>query len=644
MQPFDALTMEAVLKEAKPLVLNSRLESVHQLGTDEIFLRFFGRSGLVVLRICAHPVYGRICLSKSASKSPKAASEKEKSSNFLAILRKQLYQANLVGIEQPPGERIVDFVFSCLDAVGTAALKTLTVEIMGRHSNIIFWDRSERKIICASHKVTQEMSRYRQVITGLKYVRPPEPTKPSIWKEGERDFLCLWQDACGNFAGGKLPAGNPPTGEANSTATLAGMLTEWLISKYAGLGKHVAQEIVQACLTTKFKNPDELGKHLFQQIGKVGSTLQFKPAMKLDGSAYTVLSLLGQDKNSEWQVLPTVNDLVEQVYNTSQLEKQFKQLRALLLKETTREIDRLETRVQATVVSPDQEAAAQRAKLFGDLILANLPDVNPGQTELACDNTFSELAEQIAIPLDPKLSGVENARHYYLQYAKTRNRLKTARVAGDDAQARLISAKERLKTIESAYSLAQLPAEKRPDKPAVLSVDSGKMTNSLAADKKQKSKSGKSKSAKPGLAKTKSAKSKLASLASSDGWPIYVGRSRQENDFLISHIAQPKDIWLHVLGHSGSHVLIKVPSARQEPSLTTIAEAAYLAARFSKCAEGAKVNVIYTQAKFVKKVSGSQPGVVRYENEKTIEVDTGLALPKIMEQITRKKAARSSES
>ena len=48
---------------------------------------------------------------------------------------------------------------------------------------------------------------------------------------------------------------------------------------------------------------------------------------------------------------------------------------------------------------------------------------------------------------------------------------------------------------------------------------------------------------------------------------------------------------------------------------------------------GAKVRVIYTQARFVKRASNGKAGVVSYENEKTIEIDTAAALPKIMKQL-----------
>jgi predicted ribosome quality control (RQC) complex YloA/Tae2 family protein len=128
-------------------------------------------------------------------------------------------------------------------------------------------------------------------------------------------------------------------------------------------------------------------------------------------------------------------------------------------------------------------------------------------------------------------------------------------------------------------------------------------------------------------------KSRLLSITSSDGWTIYVGRNRQENDYLLSRLAQPNDLWLHIQGQGGAHVLIRVPASKQEPPLNTIKEAAQVAARLSKAAAGTKQRVVYTQCKYVKKVSKDKPGVVRYENERTVEVDTAQPMPKCMKQL-----------
>ncbi len=89
----------------------------------------------------------------------------------------------------------------------------------------------------------------------------------------------------------------------------------------------------------------------------------------------------------------------------------------------------------------------------------------------------------------------------------------------------------------------------------------------------------------------------------------------------------------HIQGQGGAHVLIRVPASKQDPPLNTIKEAAHVAAKLSKAASGTKVRVVYTQCRHVKKVAKEKPGLVRYENERTLEVDTAAPMPKCMKQL-----------
>jgi len=128
---------------------------------------------------------------------------------------------------------------------------------------------------------------------------------------------------------------------------------------------------------------------------------------------------------------------------------------------------------------------------------------------------------------------------------------------------------------------------------------------------------------------------RLMSTKSTDGWLIYIGRNRNENDVLLSKLAQPHDIWLHVQGQEGAHVLIKNPN-KIDPPQSTLKEAAQLAARFSRISLGSKVRVIYTHCKYVRKLGKDKPGMVRYENEKSIEVDTAAPMPASLRRLFQK--------
>ncbi|MGH9882817.1 MAG: NFACT RNA binding domain-containing protein, partial [Pyrinomonadaceae bacterium] len=109
---------------------------------------------------------------------------------------------------------------------------------------------------------------------------------------------------------------------------------------------------------------------------------------------------------------------------------------------------------------------------------------------------------------------------------------------------------------------------------------------------------------------------------SSDGYEILVGRAAHTNDQLTFKVAKPHDVWLHAADYPGSHVIIRNKSRNEIPHRTII-EAAQLAAKFSQAGKDAKVNVNYSQRKFLSKPKGAAPGLVRMSSFHTVTVAPG---------------------
>lgn len=652
MQPFDALTIRAVLDEAKPLLLNRRVDRVFQLARDELLISLRSKSGMVHLLLSAHATYGRICLVKQAPQGAKNERAPQNNSTFALLLRKTLASATLVHVEQLPGERIVDFVFSSTDEVGTASHKVLTAEIMGRHSNLIFWDKTKEKILTASHIVTKEMSRQREVAPGLTYKRPPGQERPNIFKVTREEFSGQWKELKKNLEDNS----NGNAAEKSSFATLE----QWLIHTFTGLGRNLSEEVILASgakspVIEALKESDSEEKiwSVIKLLG--GERLNFKPAMKGDLSRFTVLSLMpelkdGTDKTSSepegtaagaeiqqtetqeaesqtaanhasksaWKHFPAVNDLIDDYYSAVEAREQFQQLRERLRNELRSEDDKLASRISVASQHIRNEQSLDEMKRSGDLVLANLGSIEPGQTDLEVDDLYSGGSEKIKIKLNPNLSASQNAQWFYRQFSKLRSRQKAAQLSLDEASKKQTVVETQLKQLESAKTNDELKAlrELIIGRKPTSAMQQPQQNRGQAADKK-----------KPG-------KPRMLSVTSSDGWTIYVGRNRHENDQLLSKLAQPNDIWLHILGSGGAHVLIRVPASKQEPPLTTLKEAAQIAARLSKGGtSGTRVRVVYTQVKHVKKLGKDKPGQVRYENEKTLEVDTAAPMPKCMKQL-----------
>lgn len=683
MQPFDALSIRAVLTEARPLIVNRKVDRVSQLGRDEVLLSLRGKMGITSLFVSAQSVHGRMCLvqmDKTVRKNndPRAPFDpvtdryiskygnNTSVPNFCLLLRKHLTGATLIAAEQPMGERIVDLVFSCTDEVGTTSIKILTGEIMGRHSNLVFWDKATSKVICASHNVTKDMSRQREVASGLRYERPPSQDRPSLYSVEEKVFLQYFQEFADRIKGtnseiaatvsaeaelsSQAPTNLDPSkqqlSKADSAPTAVAPLPvtieQWLIATFTGAGRHLCEELVAAAglpsEAAKACTIDGAGSKLCERILQMRATESYKPFMLSDLSRYSVLgwlpipvqgqgngdaggadkSELGGDKIVSPGVskgFPSVNDLIEEYFRSCELNEQCNQLRERLKAELTQELAKIDARVKMASAHVQGDDDISKLKKYGDLILANLADIKPGQELLETADIFEQGANgggkaTIKIKLNPNLSTAQNAQAYYRQYAKNRARHGAASQSVMEAQTRRSKLEAQLVQVDAARDLPELRSLKENL--------SGRKPHEIVKPK-----------AKP----NKGGDSKILSVQSTDGWTIYVGRNRNENDYLLSRLAQPNDLWFHVQGQGGAHVLIRIPSSKQEPPQTTIFEAAQIAARLSKATHGTKVRVVYTQCKHVRKIAKDKPGLVKYENERTVEVDTAKPMPKAMKQL-----------
>ena len=670
MQPFDALTMRAILTEAKPILLNRRVEKIQQISRDEVVLSLRSKVGTIHLMVSAQASFGRLCLVLTPPQ-PRSANPPP----FCQLLRKHLTSASMVGMEQLPGERIVDLIFSCVDEIGNRFTRVLTAEIMGRHSNLILWDRDSHKILGASHNVTQEMSRQREVAPGLMYARPPRQEKVSIFSVEESEFKTIFAELKGNISESVEPeahlgmkdsgkeagepralqglkeAGEPPAlpgqdsdkevggkqalpgkGDRNregyesrhgraekDSAKDGGIRTfeQWLMANFAGLGRHLAEEIVEAVRLPKIATVDQVSEEnaelLWQRIKTMQGFANHQPSMKADLSRFSVLAWWKEAPESEhslWQSFPSVNDLVDAYFRGVQLRTEIQQLKDRIRSELKTEQDKLESRLNAAEKLLSTSKDLERFKQCGDMILAHVNEIHLGQTNLDCPDLYSENGNTATIELNPNLTGSQNAQHYYRLYAKSRIRSKTALVSKDDAAKRLADVNACSLELDKADNMQDLQLLKERV------LDRGKKSE---APRPQSS-------PQPQHQKEKNAHQRLMSTKSTDGFTIIVGRNRQENDLLVTKLTQAHDIWMHAQGLEGAHVVVKLPN-RKDPPQTTLKEAAQLAARFSRTGLGGKIKVAYTYGKYVHKLGKDKPGLVRYENEKTLEVDTTAPMP-----------------
>ena len=208
-------------------------------------------------------------------------------------------------------------------------------------------------------------------------------------------------------------------------------------------------------------------------------------------------------------------------------------------------------------------------------------------------NIYSETGEALTIPLDRRLSIIQNMQSYYKKYDKLKRAQKLLAVQQDACRANI----RHLESIEASLDSSTRLAE-------IAEIQEELIASGYLHEKMPK--------------KNKDRRAQPFSFSAPDGMTILVGKNNMQNDALTFRTAAPTDLWLHVRDIPGSHVILRTGGA--VPSEETLHLAAQIAAHFSKARGSSTVPVDYTAIRFVKKPSGSVPGFVRFTHEKTLFV------------------------
>ena len=277
-------------------------------------------------------------------------------------------------------------------------------------------------------------------------------------------------------------------------------------------------------------------------------------------------------------------------------------MRQTLKRERKNAARRLE-KIEAELAEADDAPELQR---HGDLLKSALSQVGAGDTEVRVHDY--ETGEEVVIPLDPKLDARENMEAIFKRYKKLLRRLSRAGGQVDEARSTL----ERLIGFEEA-----LEAIAGPDTP----LDS-RALEELAAEPemlrllgRRKAASRKASGSSPPKAEVPKRFRKFERrlhprrYRSRDGLEIWVGRSDHGNDALSTRIARGSDLFFHLDGAPGSHVVL-CTDGQSDPPQESILDACELAVHFSKQKNASRADVHVVPIKQVKKPKGAKPGLV----------------------------------
>jgi len=259
---------------------------------------------------------------------------------------------------------------------------------------------------------------------------------------------------------------------------------------------------------------------------------------------------------------------------------------------------------------------AAEHKRIGDLLLANIATAERRGSTVRLMDYYAEGAPVIELEIDENSTLQEEAARHFARYAK-------AKRAAQETGARLDQLQEELAALEAErLELEKIIAGRDEEALDRFAKESNATRGTLRRGERRLAADAASEEARGAKSRAKASESVPGTrrYRSTDGYEILVGRGAKDNDYLTFRIARPHDAWLHAADYPGSHVVVRNPTRGEIPHRTII-EAAQLAANYSQAKRDAKVAVHYTQRKFVSKLKGAAPGLVRLSSFRTLLVE-----------------------
>ena len=573
---FDGIVISNIVSELKQKLTGGRISKIAQPEPEELVLTIKNKKDTYRLFLSANASLPLIYLTQEAGLSPMTAP------NFCMLLRKHIGNARITDVTQPGLERIVRLELEHLDELGDLRQKSLVIEIMGKHSNIIFCDGT--KIVDSIKHVSAAVSSVREVLPGRDYFIPNTTGKTNPLAADKTFFSSL-------FSSGK-----------NIAAILSGNFT--------GISNVSAEEIVyrsglDSSLAAEACTSEEQTRlwNAFSGVMDLIRTQQFSPCIAYDGNEPKEFSAFLLTGLTEYrlQTFDSISEVLYTYYNSrsaiARMRQKSADLRHLvqnLIERTAKKAD-----LQRRQLSDTDKREIYR--IYGELLNTYGYEAEPGSKELSAVNYYN--GETVKIPLDPTLTAQENAKKYFDRYGKLKRTYEALEHLIKETEEEI----QHLESISTALDIALNEED-------------------LVQVKEELTQYGYIRRKYTG--KRVKITSKPFHYISSDGYDIYVGKNNYQNEELTFKFSQGNDIWMHAKKTPGSHVIIQT-NGKEVPD-RTYEEAGSLAVYYSKAKTAPKAEVDYIERKFVKKPAGAKPGFVIYHTNYSLVASPDISSLKLI--------------
>ncbi|MCL2865506.1 MAG: NFACT family protein [Lachnospiraceae bacterium] len=571
---FDGIVIANLVHEFQKELLNGRIAKIAQPETDELLLTIKGPHGQRRLSISANASLPLIYLTQNNKPSPMTAP------NFCMLLRKHIGSGRIIQIEQPKLERIIDFTIEHRNDLGDLCQKKLIVEIMGKHSNIIFCENNGNIVDSIKH-ISSHTSSVREVLPGRRYFIPDTMKKQDPLSIQPKDFIPTLMEK-------SLPLAK----SIYTTFTGVSPIVAEEICYLAGIDSNVSfqelSEDIKAHIWNQFQIFfGNVTKHNFQP------TIYYQDTIPTEFSALPLSHFSGY----ETKTFTSPSQMAETYYATKSIVTRIRQKSTDLRQVVQRAQARNRKKYDLQLKQLKDTESQDKNRIYGELINTYGYHLEPGAKHLEAENYYDD-NKIINIPLDPQKTPQENANRYFEKYNKQKRTFQALSQLIEETKDEIVY----LDSINNALEIATTEED--------LAEIKEELTRAAYMRRKF-------------TKKKETIKSKPLHYISGDGYHMYVGKNNLQNDQLTFGFATGNDWWFHAKGAPGSHVILKIHNNNKVPN-RTFEEAGKLAAYYSALRGNEKAEIDYAEKKHIKKPKGGKPGFVIYHSNYSLVIDSDI--------------------
>ena len=564
---FDGIVTQAITHELKNDLIGGKIDKIHQPNKNTILLGIYLNSIHYALNICIDAHNCRINLTTNSKENPLVAP------NFCMLLRKHLIGGKISTIEMYGLERLVKINIETINEFNEIEIKSLIIELMGKHSNIILIN-DKNIIIDSLRHIWATDTIYRDILPSRTY---SFPTSEKLDYTKISDIYSIFQD--------------------NLNLSVE-EFSKLFANTFNGFSLSFIKSALEKCNITTINKENllKLQKYI-NNILTFPNNLYFTEVYKNNKLSDFTLSL-GNNVTVEKFYL---NKFIDNFYFSRETEETFNNCKNNALKLVTDSQKKLLNRLNSINTKLKDCEERDKYRLYGELITSNLYKLTNTHTDYIELENYYDNNNLIKIPLNKKYSPNINAKHYFKKYNKLKNALQIVSVQKAETENELNYIDSIIFEIELASSTKEIQE--------ILDEISENLIKNKVSQKKKNTKN---------LKKKKQEKQYSPLHFNIDNFDVYVGKNNKENDWLTFTFANKNDIWLHTKDIQGSHVILK--NSGQNVSDDTLVKCAKLAVEHSKAKFSSNVPVDYCKVQYVKKPNSAKPGMVIFTNNKTISV------------------------